>query len=83
MAISAIGSPHAQAQTPTPSAAPQPAPTPKIQPPAADTVKISSTAKALQAKTAAPPQIVQAAASGDLQAKAQLAKPAIAPAVKK
>jgi|HubBroStandDraft_4_1064222.scaffolds.fasta_scaffold374239_2 hypothetical protein len=84
MAISAITSPHAPAQTPTqPSAAPQPAPAPKLQALATDTVKISSTAKALQAKTVAPPQILQAAASGDLQAKAQLTKPAPTPSVRK
>lgn len=43
---------------------------------AADTVKISSAAKVLQKTTAAPAEVVQAAAGGDLQAKAQLAKPA-------
>jgi hypothetical protein len=50
---------------------------------ATDTVKISATAQSLQEKAVAPAQVVEAAASGDLQAKAQLAKPASAPSVKK
>jgi hypothetical protein len=43
---------------------------------AKDTVTISSTAKNLQQRTAAPANTVHAAASGDLQAKSQVTKPA-------
>jgi hypothetical protein len=55
----------------------------KQAPSSTDTVKISAAAKSLQSKTAAPAQVVQAAAAGDLQAKAQLAKPAASSSVKK
>ena len=48
------------------------------QPAATDTVKISTVAKALQEQTQAPAQTVKAAAPGDVQAKALLAKPAAA-----
>ena len=50
---------------------------------ATDTVKISDAAKSLQAKTAAPARVVQAASGGDLQAKAQLARPTTAATGKK
>jgi hypothetical protein len=84
MAISSINSRHAQTHTPVQtSAVPQKAPAAKPQPVAADTIKISPTAKNLQEQTAAPSQIVQAADAGDLQAQAQLAKPTAAPAVEK
>jgi hypothetical protein len=58
-----------------PSAERQAAPAPNPPPPVTDTVHISDTAKVLQARIEAPAQTVNAAASGDLQAKATLAKP--------
>jgi len=66
-----------------PAAARQPAPAPKPQPPATDTVQISAAAKALQEKTQAPAQTVKAAAPGDVQAKALLAKEAAAQTITK
>jgi hypothetical protein len=66
---------HAQT-TVQPSPARQARPEPKPQPPATDTVQISSAARALQQRTEAATQTVQAAATGDVQAKAVLAKPA-------
>lgn len=51
---------------------------PKPKPSAKDTVKISAAAKELQQRTEAPAQVIEAASSGDIQAKAQLARPATA-----
>ena len=83
MAVSPINPSSVQTHTPVQSAVPaQKAPAPKTQPVASDTVKISAAAKNLQEQTAAPAQIIQAAASGDVQAKAQLEKPTAAPAKK-
>jgi hypothetical protein len=83
MAISLVKS-NILAATPIQSStAPRTKPGLKQAAPATDTVKISATAKSLQAKTAAPAQVVQAAAGGDLQAKAQLAKPTTAATGKK
>jgi len=57
-----------------PSGARQTAPAPKPQAPAADTVQISAAARVLQQRTEASAQTLEAAASGDLQARAQLAE---------
>jgi hypothetical protein len=62
--------------TAQPSAARQAPAEPKPQPPATDTVQISTAARALQQRTEAAAQTVQAAATGDVQAQAVLEKPA-------
>jgi hypothetical protein len=82
MAVSAISS-NILAQPQQPSVAGKPAVAAKPQTSTSDTVKISATAKALQEKTAAPAHTVRAAATGDLQAKAQLAKPTAGSTVEK
>jgi hypothetical protein len=85
MAIPPIGSSNVQAQPPIqpPARARQKAQTAKTQARASDTVRISTAAVALQNATEAAAQIVQAASAGDLQAKAQLAKPVSAPVAPK
>jgi hypothetical protein len=85
MAIPPIGLSNVQAQTliQPPAQARQKAQPAKTKALAADTVRISTAAAALQNATEAAAQIVQAASAGDLQAKAQLAKPASAPVAPK
>jgi hypothetical protein len=56
----------------------EPASPPKPRVVIADTVHISAAAQVLQERTEATNQTVEAAAGGDLQSKAQLAKPAVA-----
>jgi hypothetical protein len=73
--VTSVTKVHAQT-TVQPSPARQTRREPKAQPPAADTVQISSAARALQQRTEATAQTVQAAATGDVQAQAVLAKPA-------
>ena len=75
---------HVQAQTAVqPSAARQPAPAPKAQPAVTDTVKISAAAQALQEATETSVQTTREASSGDVQAKALLARQAAAHAITK
>jgi len=66
-----------------PAAARQPAPAPKPQPAATDTVQISAGAKALQEAAETSSQTAREAASGDVQAKALLAKEAAAQTITK
>jgi len=79
MAISVGSATHVQAPVAVqPAAARQSAPAPKPQPAATDTVQISAGAKALQEAAETSSQTVREAASGDVQAKALLAKQAAA-----
>ena len=66
-----------------PSAARQPAPAERAQPAAADTVKISVAAQALQEATETQAQTTKEAGSGDVQAQRLQAKEAAANAVTK
>jgi hypothetical protein len=83
MAIQAINVTSAQSSSAVPSQAhttvATAVATAKPQQPAKDTVTISNTAKSLQQQTTASSSIIDAAASGDLQAKSQITKPTASP----
>jgi predicted lipid-binding transport protein (Tim44 family) len=81
LAITAIRSEQTAAQNEFQSAGAQPGSLLKPQAPVKDTVNISKTAQDLQKTAVASSQVVQAAASGDLRAQAQLANPTAATGV--
>lgn len=72
--VTSVTKVHAQTVV-QPSAERQAPPEPKPHPHTTDTVQISAAARALQQRTEAAAQTVQAAATGDVQAQAVLEKP--------
>lgn len=73
--VTSVAKVHTQTAV-QPSAERQALPEAKPRPYTTDTVQISVAARALQQRTEAAAQTVQAAAAGDVQAQAALEKPA-------